>query len=785
MIPRLPLRLPGSPRLRAALGAGGLVLLTLALTQFAVPSGTGVGRGAPVAVDFSGLLQGAISGLIAAGLVLVFRTNRIINFSAVALGVPACAFAFELIRFTTVPLPVDLLAAVVLSAGIGALAELVFVRRFLTRSRLLVTILTIALLSVLGELIPLFENLPVLPPADQRPQSLLLGFDALRPYLPLAGLHFRLGSFPETFGFPELFTIECTVTALVALVAFLRYSRIGVALRSVAQNPERSALLGISVGSVSTLSWALAGALAGLAGLLQGITASAGVVIGSVSPLDLLTPLTAAVLARFRSIPAALGYSLLLQVLAAAVGYATANSEPVILGGQLLILLAGLLAQRRGLLRLADTEEGSGILAAAPRPVPRQMRGLTGVRLTPVLALAAAALVLLLVPFLANPGTQNAFQLVFLVAIAGLSIVVLTGWAGQISLGQYAFLGIGAVVAGGASDRGGLPFPVSVLLGVLAAAGLAVLVGLPALRVRGVYLGAVTFALAAAVSSTLFDPTFFGWLLPAEVTRPVLFGVPTDSERIFYFVCLVALVAALAFVGYLRRSRIGRLFIASRDNSAALSATGVSAVRTKLLAFAISGGLAGFAGALLAYQQRGVQQATFGVPESLNLFFYVVVGGVATVAGALIGVALLEAVAHLPANPVVDLIAGTITTAVIFIFPGGLLQAWTRLRDTVLRIIAQRSGLVVPALYSDVDAAALTSRLIPLGSSQPGGGAANLPAGLDYRGSSRLHGRAGVVRAARAAQHESATLAAPVPVGVAANGAGAASGQQIEQGALR
>lgn len=754
-------RLPATRlRTRQTLTLVGIILATALITQVAVPSGVGHGRGAPIAVDVNGLLQGLITALLATALILVFRTNRIINFATIALGVPGAALAFEMIRFTSVPFPVAAVSAVVVSAALGAVVELTFLRRFQARSRLLVTILTIGMTTALTQLIPFFENLPLLPPSDQRPPGELLGFEALRSYLPLAGLHFHVGTFPQSFGFPEVLTVELSLVVIGALVIFLQRSRTGVALRSVAQNTERSALLGINVGGISTLSWVLAASLAGVAALLQGVTVSPGAVLGSGAPVALLAPLTAAVLARFRSIPAALGYSLVLQVLSAALTYGIADSGPVILGGELIILVASLLAQRRVLLRLADTEEGSWKLSAEPSPVPKELRSLGGVRVSRVGGLALLVVGAVVLPFLTSPGTQNAFQQVFIVAIAGLSLVVLTGWAGQVSLGQYAFLGIGAVVAGGASNRAGMPFPVAVLLAVGVSATVAVLVGLPALRVRGFYLGAATFALSAAVATTLFDPTLFGWLLPVEVTRPVLFGVSTGSEEIFYFVCLLALMLTILFVSFLRRSRLGRLFIASRDNATALSSAGVSVLRVRLLAFAVSGALAGFAGALFAFQQRGVQEATFGVAASLTLFFYVVVGGASTVSGALLGVAILEGTTHLPSNPVTNIIVATATVVIIFVFPGGVATSLAKVRNSALRIVAQRRRILVPSLYSDIDAAALSSRLIPLGSALPGAGRATLPAGVDYRTTSRLHGRAGAVNDGDPTTREAGALAA-------------------------
>lgn len=748
-----------APARRAGLIVG-LVALSALITQVALPSGTAGGRGVPIAVDFSGLEQGLFTALVAAGLILVYRSNRIVNFTAVALGVPAGVLAFNLIRFTSAPLVVTVLLVIVISAGTGAVVELAVARRFVKSSRLTFTVITIALLSLLtGQLAPLFDKAPFLPPLAERPEAELLTFNALQPYLPLRGLHFEIGSYPQRFYFGDLFAVELALVVLGLLALFLRVSRVGVGLRSAAENTERASLLGINVGSLSTLTWALAGGLAGVAILLQGVTGNTGVAFGSTSALDLLTPLTAAVLARFRSIPAALGYSVLLEVLIGAVNYAVADPQPVVLGGQLIILLVGLFAARRTLLRLERSEEGSWRLAREQPPVPRALRDLPGLRAAKVLSALVLLAAAVLLPFVVSPGTVTDFQGAFIVGIAGLSLVVLTGWAGQVSLGQYAFIAVGAVVAGGAADRGGLPFLVAVALGTLVSAGIAVVVGLPALRVRGLFLGVVTFALAAAASVALFDPTIFGWLLPVDVLRPSVFGISFDNETPFYFLCLAALLGAIGFVVHLRRSRVGRALIASRDNEAALRAAGISVVRTRLLAFAIAGAMAGFAGALLAFQLRGVAAASFGVTQSLNLFFYSVVGGVASVGGVLLGVALLEGLTFAPSSLLLTLLVGTGTLAIVYIFPGGITEALTGLRTAVLRIVAQRRGLVVPELYAEVDPEALANRLIPLAPGLAGTGLAALPAGLSYRGRSRIHGRAGVASGGASAR-EGAVLAA-------------------------
>ncbi|MHB8341486.1 MAG: ABC transporter permease subunit, partial [Mycobacteriales bacterium] len=606
--------LPAAPwARRVALGVGSVLAIGL-ITQFALPSGGISGRGVPIAVDVEGLIAGLVDALIAAGLVLIFRTNRILNFTAQLLGVPGGLLAFELLRFSHANFVLATLVALVVGGALGALVDIVFGRRFARTSRLLYTVATIFVGGVLTfTLESALLAVPLLPPASARPVSVLAAPNALAPYLPLPGLSIHVGSFPIPFGFGDVFTVEACIVALLGLGAVLRFTRAGVALRSVAQNPERAATLGVSAGAISTLAWTLAGVLAALAVLGNGFTGDPGIAVGQSPSLQaLLLPAAAAVLARFRSIPLAAAWSVGLSVLVTAIGFAVADPNPYVYGGELAIIVGGLLLQRRELYRLSGTE--SWRLAAEQKPLPRELAALPGVRATRYLGAAAIVLVAVGLPVVVGAGTVSQLQSILLTGILGLSLVVLTGWGGQASFGQYAFAAVGAVVAGGATARGGVPFLLAVPLGVVVAAACAFVVGLPALRVRGLFLGVATYAF----------PKLFGWLLPTAIPRPRVF-VSFDGETPFYYLCLAVLLVCVVVVVNLRRSRFGRVLIACRDNDAALQAAGVPVVRTRLVAFAVSGGLAGLAGALLAFQLRTVTSSAFSADTSLFLFVYVVV----------------------------------------------------------------------------------------------------------------------------------------------------------------
>jgi branched-chain amino acid transport system permease protein len=283
-----------------------------------------------------------------------------------------------------------------------------------------------------------------------------------------------------------------------------------------------------------------------------------------------------------------------------------------------------------------------------------------------------------------------------LLAVAGMSLLVLTGWAGLVSLGQFAFAAVGAWTAAAS----GLPFPLAVLLGVLAGAAVAVVVGLPALRLQPLTLAISTLAFAAAVPAVLLNPDAFGRALPDELPRPLLLGIRLDSQRSFYYLALVVLALVVGAVTGLRRSRTARALLAGRDNEAAAQSFGISLLRARLQAFALSGGAAALAGALFAYQQTGVKTESFAVGTSLLVFTFTVIGGLGSVGGPLAGFALLAVLDLTVAGhpTVLALVNGLGGLLLLLAAPGGLAQVLLDVRDGVLRRIARRNGVAVPGL---------------------------------------------------------------------------------------
>jgi branched-chain amino acid transport system permease protein len=756
--------------LRRAVVWAGAFLAVLVFTQFFLP-GTGVGaRGTPTAILFRGLVYGLVNALTAAGIILVYRTLRVVNFAQTAIGAAGAAFTFEMVRYTPVPFPVAFVLGIGLSALVGVAVDVSLVRRFFRAPRLVLTVVTIVVAGFLSSTASgLISRLPIFPPVESRTLTDVLGTQSIRPRLPFAGFHFDVGRLKVGFGFPEVFAIEVALLALLALAAFFRYTRSGVAVRAMAENTERAALLGISVGRLSTIVWALAGILGGASVTLTGILQTPGVSAGF-APGVLLPALAAAVIGRMRSLPATVAAAVGISVVTQACQFSLEKDVALVNLGLFAVVAVGLLLQQRKVMRGGDEVASAWQASEEQRPVPKELLAVPGVRIARRALVGLGLLGVVVYPFVTSTGQTNLGGVIALNAIVAVSLVVLTGWAGQVSLGQFGFVAIGAVVAGALTSRLGLSFWLALPVAVGFTAAFAVAVGIPALRIRGLFLAVTTFAFAVAVNSVLFNDRYFGWLLPESVERPSLFFFDFDDERSMYFLCVAALVVSIVAVVNVRRSRFGRVLIAIRESEANAAAFGVSAARLKLAAFAFAGALCGFAGGVFAHQQRGLNENSFSAAASVDVFVLAVLGGIGSVNGALLGSAWINLSNYLVRSP---LFAGFLgsggTLLLLYVAPGGLVSLLAQVRDAVLRIVAQRRQLVVPSLFADYDPDALARRLIPLAEPAARSGLGALPTGARFSLRSDLYrGRASSV----------VDQAGPVDRDAAAFGAAARAAQE-------
>ena len=306
-------------------------------------------------------------------------------------------------------------------------------------------------------------------------------------------------------------------------------------------------------------------------------------------------------------------------------------------------------------------------------------------------------------PVFTRPSQQQLAAVVAIYAIVAVSLVVLTGWSGHISLGHFALVGFGAAATGSLIAVHHVDLMYAVPAGELVGALVAFLIGLPALQIRGPYLAVSTLAFAVSSAYYFLDHKYLKWLAPVvAVPRPELWErISIASDKQMYYLCLFCLILVLAFARGLRKSRTGRAIIAVRDNPLAAQSSGMSAVRLQLLAFAISGAIAGFAGSLFVLP-RGLPHRRLQPGREPR----VVLDGrhrrTGLGAGGSSRRRLHQGLEYILAPGYAFLASGLGIVVLLMILPEGLGGALYWLRDEALRRIATRRSLVVPSLTADV-----------------------------------------------------------------------------------
>lgn len=640
-------------------------------------------RPAPAGIVVLGVALGSLNALLAVGLVLIYRTNRIINFAHGEMGGVAAVLAVQLSAagwnyFLAVG------AGLFAAMAAGGIIELAFVRRFQHAPRLLLTVVTIALAQVLG-----FAAL-ILPT--------LFG-DAIVPQsfkTPLSGWRFEI--YPVVFDGNYLVIIVFAVAACAALGWFLQRTRYGLGLRAAAENADRAALCGIPYRSLSTLIWVIAALLSAAAAILQApvVGLSIGVLVG---PGLLLRGLAAAVIGRMESLPVTVAAAVGLGVFEQAVYWAYPQST-VVNALLLVVIVVSLLLQRRRFARVDAADASTWEAVGEVRPIPQELAGLPEVRWGKAAVAALVALVVLGGPLLLDVSRTNLASVVVIWAMVGVALVVLTGWAGQISLGHFALVGLGAAVAGTLSAEAGADFLVALVGGAAAGVVAALVLGLPALRIRGFFLAVTTLAFAVTTSSFVLR---IGWLAPdGIVDRPQLLGrVDLRSDLTYYYFCLALLGLVIVAVRRLRASRMGRIIVAVRDNEKAAQAYGANAVLAKLSAFAVSGAIAGLAGGLLVHHQYRLQVVQYDPAQSLQAFAMAVIGGLGSVPGAILGAVFVKGSQNLLNGPWALLGTGAGVLVILLVLPRGLGSLVFTARDGLLRLVARRRGIVVASILAD------------------------------------------------------------------------------------
>jgi len=636
-------------------------------------------------VMFNGTVVGLVYGILAVGLIIVYRSSGVINFAHAQIGIVGAALLAKMVLDWNWPFAAALLVVIPLGGLVGMVVELTVIRRLFHSPRVIVFVATLGvvqLLTLVTIQIPRIRGFATYPTPVERTWH-------------VAGIDVRA---------EQLLALVVVLVSGAALAWFFGRTIWGVAVRGGAANPDATRLAGISVKRLSTIVWTIAGVLATVTVVVSAplrSTPAAGIA-QSVGTDLLLRALAIALVARMRSLPVALAAGAAFG-LAEAIIFFNYTSTPgladLIL---LLIVLGGVLVARP--VESLSRSDGAWAISAVGKPIPERFRGSwVATRLPWIvsgLALAAAILLPLLVD---QPSKHFLYTRMVLFAVAALSVSVLTGWAGQLSLGQLAFAGLGAFSVA-ALDSANLQFAPAVLIATAITVGGAMIVGLPALRVRGLYLAITTLAFAAAADGWLFEQSIFlGDLTRARIEPEHLMLGPLDlrTKRTFYFVALALLVVTMLLAVRVRRTGIGRSFIAVRDNEAAAAAYTISPVRSKLVAFGIGGGLAGIAGAAFGGLFRQFDAGPFGADESIQIVAIAVIGGLGSVAGPVLGALW---VIGLPAffgdNQNISLLSsGAGLLILLMYFPGGFVQIAYSARDALFRVVERRSPAPEPVTH--------------------------------------------------------------------------------------
>ena len=638
----------------------------------------------PWAIVVVGLTSGIAYGLLGVGLVLVHRSSGFINFAHSQIGAFGAAVMAILVIDGKVPYWVALPAGMLVAGAIASSVEVGVVRRLARAPRLMSMVATLGVGQFLFFM------------------SLVLNAKATSSsFFPVpAGLPtFEINGLP--IGADATGTMILGPLSLLALVVFFWRSRYGLAIRAAAANPDAATMAGMSPRRLTNLSWVIAGALSCLTAalLIPSLGALAGAALG---PTLLLRALVAAVIGRMTSLPvtfvAGTALGLLDRIVLFKLPDKAGLSDLIMLGA---VLVALLLQGRPG---RREQEKGAW-LAVKPWPaLPEQLRRIWLIRrMGLVLAVPAFLGAVVLARSLGAADASIMAQLVALMVV-GLSLSILTGLGGQLSLGQFAVAGAGAAAAVAVGVGTG-SLLLALVVGAVVGAAVSVVVGVPALRVQGLLFAVATLAFALAMRGYLLKqdaPVGFG----ASTITPELslLGLDSSDGRDQALLALGILALTLLLARNLAAGSFGRLLVALRDNEDAARAFSVSAPYRKLQGYAVGGAIAGLGGALFAFTQTVVTAGTFPADTSIVVTIMVVVGGAGLVAGPILGAFL----AYPTLVNVSHATAGMITLAwlvLILYFPNGVAGVIRPLRQRVVDLIGRLYGVDPGAARATVDPA--------------------------------------------------------------------------------
>ena len=636
-----------------------------------------------------GLTRGLIYGILALGLVLVYKGTKILNLAQPFFGLLG---AFVCWWFTA-------------RAGFLPFEEM-------SRPRMVVAgLLTIALVGLHGFMLErsLFSHLRNAPRLVTLVATLAIGqgtvglvtilfarnqeqAETLRIVPTVVRTIIELGDVNLTGG--DLQVIVLVPLVALALAAYFKLSRFGVAIRAAADNGDAARLLGVSVNRVALFTWAAGAALAALAGIL--LAAKDGTLDpSSLSTGFLVKSLAAALIGGLTSLPGALLGGLVVGIGEAIInGYLreTIGAADVVFFAAVVVMLA---FRPQGLFGQRDDEEDTAAFVPAVRDIPRRLQETAYPLLFSWAGRATFVFFALAVSWVTGSATNDVLTQVLIYAMVGVSLTVVMGYTGQISLGHWALAGVGAFAAANLFSRLHVPFLITVPLVFLIGAAVSLLIGLPALRIKGLYLAVITVTFSYAAELFLFRSEWFaggttGRLMEAPTLGPLDLDDP--SNRPMFVFTLVLLLIAMTLAGNVLRSRVGRSFVALRENEKAAATLGVPLAQTRLLAFALSGGIAALAGLAFAVRVGKVNSIDFPSQVSLILVLMVLIGGLPTLSGPILGSFVVFGLPFLlkfENGWIIPIGTGLLTLLVITRLPGGLAGVFLKSRHTVIEALVE------------------------------------------------------------------------------------------------
>jgi len=619
----------------------------------------------------------AIYLLYATGIVVIYRASRVLNLAHGAMAaVPA--YLFYSLAKHSVPAFVAMVLAVVGGAVFGVVVNAFVVQRLRPQGPTAQTVGTVAVFALTVAVLAKAYGTAPLIPARLFPDGVVpLGHTGL-PYAQIV-----------------VFVIGVVIVA--AMFAMFRFTGIGLAMRASADNRRGARLMGIDVDRTTMVAWGLGGALAGLAGVLVGTTTN---IHPYTLPLQVLPAFVAVLIGGMESLPGAI-------VGAAAVGLvqgevpamssvpglsALANSVGF---PQLVLLFVTFVVMiRRGARLTGSQVRGEATITAAVKPRTSRRTGPRSRRTAAVVAIGLVVFPFLPVPYSIVGDATLACYFV----VAALSVVLLTGWVGQISLAQAEFVGVGAFFTAQLVNRLHVGFPLNLPLAMLAAAAAAAGLGVVALRVRGLYLAVATLVFAWTADTWLFNQSWMGADGGSASVRLHPLG---NKNFLPYFdfnnITLVYLLfAALAgsviyALANMRESKTGRALFAIRGSELAAASLAINVTRYKLLAFLLSGAIAGAAGNLYMVYYGAITPDAVNFLTSLFILSIAVVGGLQSLGGAIAAAVVFAALQEVffrvhALGGFLDIVAAALLLAVLLGYPGGLAAVPARAAELLDRL---------------------------------------------------------------------------------------------------